>query len=157
YARARQMGLNTGAHAGEAAGADSVRETLDVLKVDRIGHGVRAIEDLALMDRLAEARVPLEVCPLSNVATSVVADIALHPVRKLWDHGVCVTINTDDPGMFHNSLADEFAVLHEVFGFSAHEIRQLILNAIDASWQSEACKDELLAVCRGDPAWLAEP
>lgn len=155
FERARQMGLRTGAHAGEAAGADSVRATLQVLNVDRIGHGIRAIEDPATMDLLAEQRVPLEVCPLSNVATGVVADIESHPVRKLWDHGVMVTINTDDPGMFHNTLTEELVCLHEVFGFSADEIRRLTLNAIDASWQPESCKTELRTAFVADPAWSA--
>ncbi|MDP6564021.1 MAG: adenosine deaminase [Alphaproteobacteria bacterium] len=155
FERARRLGLGTTAHAGEAAGADSVRGVLDVLAVDRIGHGVRAAEDPALLDLLAARGMPLEVCPLSNIATGVVAEIAQHPVGRFWRQGLMLTINTDDPGMFHNTLADEFLALHQVFGFGPEEIRNLVLNAVEASWQDAAAKSAMREAFIGDPAWSA--
>lgn len=156
YEEARQRGFRTSAHAGEAAGADSVRGAVEALRVDRIGHGIRAVEDLAVMDLLAERQVPIEVCPLSNVATGVVPEIAAHPVRTLWQHGLMLTINTDDPGMFHNTLVEDFAALHDEFGFTPDDIRALTLNAIAASWQDEAEKAALRKSFEADPAWHAD-
>ena len=155
YAEARRRGLKTGAHAGEAAGAESVRGAVEALEVDRVGHGIRAIEDPAVMTLLAERQVPLEVCPLSNVATGVVADIAAHPIGAMWRAGLNLTVNTDDPGMFHNSLVDDFMALNEHFGFAADDVRRLTLNAIAASWQHEADKQALRETFETDPAWTA--
>lgn len=135
YEAARRHGLRTTVHAGEAAGAASVTAALDALSPDRIGHATRAGEDPALIDRLAESRLPLELCPLSNVATGVVADLASHPARRYWERGLNISVNTDDPGMFHNSLAAEYAALMDCFGFSPEEIRSLVLQALDASWR----------------------
>ncbi len=153
YEDARRRGFKTGAHAGEAAGADSVRRVVEALRVDRIGHGTRAEEDPALVTLLAERGVPLEVCPLSNVATGVVADIAAHPVRRYHDAGIPVTINTDDPGMFHNTLAEEYALLHEVHGFTPAEIQGLVLNALDAAWRPEQSGPTLREAFTRDPDW----
>lgn len=155
YEEARRRGFRTSAHAGEAAGPESVRGAVEALRVDRIGHGIRAVEDPAVMDLLAERQVPIEVCPLSNVATGVVAEIGSHPVPELWRHGLMLTINTDDPGMFHNTLVDDFTALHDCFGFGADDIRTLTLNAIAASWQDEADKTAMRARFQADPAWHA--
>ena len=149
----RAHGLHTTAHAGEAAGPESVRGALDALRVERIGHGIRAIEDDALVDRLAASQVPLEVCPLSNVATGVVGDIRDHPIRRLFDRGVRLTLNTDDPGMFGNDLVTEYRTLAEVFGFTADEIRGLILNAVDAAFLPADRRAALRAAFEADPAW----
>jgi adenosine deaminase len=137
FEEARRLGFHTTAHAGEAAGAESVWDALRWLRVERIGHGTRAGEDPALLDYLAERQVPLEMCPLSNVRTGVVARIEDHPVRRYFDRGLPVTINTDDPKMFGTSLAEEYRTLEEVFGFSPAEIRVLMSNAARASWRSE--------------------
>jgi adenosine deaminase len=153
YEDARRRDFKTGAHAGEAAGAESVRRVVEALCVDRIGHGTRAEEDPALVTLLAERGVPLEVCPLSNVATGVVADIAAHPVRRYHDAGIPVTINTDDPGMFHNTLAEEYALLHRVHGFTPAEIQGLVLNALDAAWRPESKGPTLRETFTNDPAW----
>ena len=153
FERARAHGLHTTAHAGEAAGPESVRGALDALRVERIGHGIRAIEDDALVDRLAASQVPLEVCPLSNVATGVVGDIRDHPIRRLFDRGVRLTLNTDDPGMFGNDLVTEYRTLAEVFGFTADEIRGLILNAVDAAFLPADRRAALRAAFEADPAW----
>lgn len=153
YAKARDLGYRTTAHAGEAAGADSIRGAVEALGVERIGHGTRAHEDPGLVALLAERQIPLEVCPLSNVATGVVPEIAAHPVRRYWDQGLRLTINTDDPHMFNNSLADEFSALHQHFGFTPDEIRTLVLNAVEAAWLPAARREALRDSLTADPAW----
>ena len=135
YERARELGFKTSIHAGEAAGPESVCEALEFLRPDRIGHATHAEEDSELIDRLAKTQIPLELCPLSNVATGSIARIEDHPVRRYVDRGLNVSINTDDPGMFHNSLAQEYAVLVEVFEFTPTEIRSLVLRAAKAAWR----------------------
>ena len=156
YERARQLGFHTSAHAGEAAGAASVWGALRALRVERIGHGTRAEEDSALLDYLAAQRIPLEMCPLSNVRTGVVLSLEQHPVRRYFERGIVVTINTDDPKMFGNSLAGEYRLLEAKLGFSRDEIWQLILNAIQASWLPDAKKQALTTTFRADPAWQEE-
>lgn len=143
YAKAREMGFRTSAHAGEAAGPQSVWGAIRALHVDRIGHGTRAIEDSQLVDFLAEGRIPVELNPLSNVCTRVVASLSEHPAKKFMERGVLVCINTDDPKMFHNTLADEFWELHTHLGLSADDVRRLILNGINASWLTDSEKREL--------------
>jgi len=143
YARARELRLRTSAHAGEVAGARSIWGALDVLHVDRIGHGTHAEEDPALLEALAERRVPLEMCPLSNVCTGSVASFREHPIRRYFERGLLVTVNTDDPGMFGNSLAQEYLRLITDFGFSAEEIASLVRNALEASWLTPPRRLEL--------------
>ena len=134
YEAARKAGLRTGAHAGEAAGAASVSGAVEVLRVDRVGHALRAEEDDTVVDLLACTGVALELCPLSNLATGVIERIEDHPVRRYWERGLNISINTDDPGMFHNSLAGEYTVLMDVFGFNRAEIRRLAMAALEAAW-----------------------
>ncbi|MDP6876373.1 MAG: adenosine deaminase [Alphaproteobacteria bacterium] len=156
YQAARDMGLCTSAHAGEAAGPASVRGAVEALDVDRIGHGIAAREDTSVMAMLAERQTPIELCPLSNVATGSLARIEDHPVRQFWEAGLMLTVNTDDPGMFHNSMADEFVVLHEVFGFSRDEIKTFILNGIEASWQTAARKAAMARAFQDDLSWRSQ-
>ena len=118
YEKARQLGFKTSVHAGEASGAKSVKGAIDTLLVDRIGHATHAEEDPELLEVLAQRQIPLELCPMSNVATAVIPSLAEHPVRRYWDIGLLITINTDDPGMFHNRLADEYLRLSKTFGFT---------------------------------------
>jgi adenosine deaminase len=153
YAQARALGFHTTAHAGEAAGAASIWGALHTLHAERIGHGTRAAEDPALLDYLAAHTIPLEMCPLSNVRTGVAPSLADHPVRRYFERGILVTINTDDPKMFGNTLAEEFALLEQTLGFSREDIRTLILNGIHAAWLPEAQKVRLSAAFRADPAW----
>jgi len=153
YEDARRRSFRTGAHAGEAAGADSVRRVVEALQVDRIGHGTRSEEDPSLVALLVERGIPLEVCPLSNLATGVVADIAAHPVRRYHDAGIPVTINTDDPGMFHNTLVEEYVLLHDVHNFTPAEIQGLVLNALDAAWRPERDGPSLRKTFTNDPGW----
>lgn len=156
YEHARALGLRTSAHAGEGAGAESVWGAVRALRVDRIGHGTRAVEDPALVAHLAESRVALEMCPLSNVCTAVVPDLAAHPIRAFMDQGLLITVNTDDPTLFQTSLAHEYRELVRVHGFSRDEIRTLIDNAVEASWLSPEDKQDLRSSLHGDPAW-ADP
>jgi adenosine deaminase len=153
YEEARQLGFHTSAHAGEAAGAASIWGAIRSLQVDRIGHGTRAEEDESLLDYLAEHRIPLEMCPVSNVRTGVVNSLEEHPIRRYFERGIIVTVNSDDPKMFGNSLAEEFRLLEGTLGFSRDEIWTLILQGIQAAWLSEDRKQKLDEAFRRDPAW----
>jgi aminodeoxyfutalosine deaminase len=130
YRYAKDAGLRLTAHAGETAGPDSVRDALDI-GAERIGHGIRAAEDPALLRRLREERIPLEVCITSNVKTGAVASLEDHPVRRLVDAGVIVTLSTDDPGMFGSDLATEFRLAEQIFGLSPSQLAQIRQNAWD--------------------------
>jgi adenosine deaminase/aminodeoxyfutalosine deaminase len=121
YRYARDAGLRLTAHAGETAGPESIRAAL-AIGAERIGHGIRAVEDADLMRRLREEQIPLEVCITSNVKTGAVGSLDAHPVRRLFDAGVAITLNTDDPGIFECSLGSEFELAREVFGFSEGEL-----------------------------------
>ena len=121
FAFARDGGLRLVCHAGETAGPESVRAALDI-GAERIGHGIAAAQDPALMARLRESNVPLEVCISSNVCTGAVASLEAHPVRQLYDAGVPITIHTDDPAFFHTSLAREYEIAERVFGLPAEEL-----------------------------------
>lgn len=155
FQRARGEGLHVTAHAGEAAGPASVWGALDDLGVERIGHGARAIEDPALVAELRRRQVPLELCPISNLRTGVVAALAAHPIRPLVDQGLLVTVNSDDPQLFGTSLAEELRALHQHLGFTRAELQALILNGVQASWLSDADKDALRRALQEDPAWSA--
>lgn len=143
YEDARARGLRTTAHAGEAAGADSIWGALRTLKVDRIGHGTRAVEDPALVSFLKENRVPIEMCPISNVRTGVVDRIEDHPIRSFFDEGLLVSVNTDDPKMFDTSLEAEYLALVNELGFTLADVERLIANAIDSTWADEETKTRL--------------
>jgi adenosine deaminase/aminodeoxyfutalosine deaminase len=121
FAYARDAGLRLTAHAGETDGPESIRAALEI-GAERIGHGIRAVDDPDLMRRLREEQIPLEVCITSNVKTGAVASLDAHPVRRLFDAGVPITLNTDDPGVFETDLAREFGLAGEVFGFSESEL-----------------------------------
>jgi len=153
FTMARQKGFHTSAHAGEAAGPESVWGAIHHLQVDRIGHGTRAVEDDELMDYLVEHGIPIEMCPLSNVRTGVVKSYAEHPVRQFFERGVILNINTDDPMMFGNSLAEEYGLLAEKKGFVRAEIKQLVLNGIHMSWMPEKRKREMIMTFVSDPVW----
>ena len=154
FERARELGFRTSAHAGEAAGPSSVRDALEALHVDRIGHGTRAAEDPALVEVLAARQVPVEMCPISNVRTGVVPDLAAHPIRAFFERGLLVTVNTDDPAMFATSLDHEYRELARVHGFTGADICRLVENAAHASWLSDGAKAELLARLQADPDWV---
>jgi adenosine deaminase len=153
YEKARELGFHTSAHAGEGAGAESVWGAIRSLKVERIGHGTRIFEEPGLVDYIAENGIPMEVCPVSNVKTRVVNSLKEHPVRRYFDRGITVTINTDDPKMFGNSLAEEYRGLQSELGFSQQDICKMILNGIGASWLPENEKLKLKSAFIADPAW----
>jgi adenosine deaminase len=153
YDVARTIGFHTTAHAGEAAGPDSIWEAVRELGAERIGHGTRACEDSDLVIYLAQNRIPLEMCPVSNVRTGVVADLRSHPIRQYFDAGVLVTVNSDDPKMFQTSLADEYRQLEETCGWTRSELRQLALNAVEASWLPADRKTSLAAEFEAWPGW----
>lgn len=150
YARAfdiaRDAGLGLTIHAGEVCGAFSVADALDLVRPSRIGHGVRAIEDPALVRRLAELGTVLEVCPGSNIALKVYPDFDAHPLRALKEAGVRVTISSDDPPFFHTSLGREYQLARDAFGFSDEEINGLTRTAIEAAFVDEATRNRLLAM-----------
>ncbi len=154
YELARRYGLHGNVHAGEAAEAASIWSALRDLGAERIGHATRASEDEALLDFLAEKQIPLEMCPISNLRTGVVATIESHPIRKFFERGLLITVNTDDPKMFNNSLAEEYHLLETRLGFSRDEIRQLILQGIRAAWLPEERKRALIDSFCMDPNWL---
>ncbi len=149
YARAfdiaREAGLGLTIHAGEVCGAFSVADSLDLVRPQRIGHGVRAIEDMDLVKRLADLGTVLEVCPGSNIALKVFPDFQSHPLRKLRDAGVKVTINSDDPPFFHTSLKREYELASSAFGFSDAEINAMTRTAVEAAFVDEATRAALLA------------
>ncbi len=129
YQFAKDAGLRLTAHAGETDGPDSIVGALEI-GAERIGHGIRAADDPELMRRLRDEQIPLEVCITSNVRTGAVPTLAQHPVRTLFEAGVLITLNTDDPGLFDTELANEYRVAREVFGFTEDELRQVKANAM---------------------------
>ncbi len=152
YRRAGEAGLGRSVHAGEAAGPEYVWSALRDLGVDRIGHGVRAVEDPALVDHLVTRGVPLEVCPTSNIRTGVVASWAEHPVIELVERGARVTINSDDPMYFECTLAGD---LRRVASLTELDVERHTLYAVEASFASEAVKRDLTATVAG--WWRADP
>lgn len=144
FEKARNLGFKTTAHAGEAAGPQSIWGAIKKLKVNRIGHGTRAIEDPELLNYLADNQIPVELCPLSNLRTKVIDSIEEHPVRTFIDMGIPVSINTDDPKMFGNSLAEEYQALKDNFNFSNDDIYKIIRNSIHTTWLKENEKSTLI-------------
>ena len=128
WARLRAAGKVTKCHAGEFDGAARVREAIEELGVTRIQHGVRAIEDAAVVRLAADRGVTFDVCPLSNVGLKVVPSIAAHPIRRLMQAGVRCTISTDDPLCFANTLTEEYTVLATELGFTFAELGQVAKN-----------------------------
>ena len=146
---AKAEGLHRVAHAGEHAGPESVRSALDVCEAERIGHGVRSIEDATLVEELVASRLPIEVCPSSNVCLGVAPSIAEHPFDRLRRAGVAVSVNSDDPPMFSTTLTDEYLRLREAFGYEATDLAQLALAGLEHSFAPEAEKARLRDVFRG--------
>jgi adenosine deaminase len=130
YAAARKQGLKLKAHVGEFAGPELIAETLDLLQLDEIQHGIRAAGSEALMDRLKRDGIRLNICPSSNVALGVVKDISQHPIRTLFDNGVLVTINTDDLTIFGQSVSQEYLLLHDSHLFTADELNTIRLEGL---------------------------
>jgi adenosine deaminase len=148
---ARDAGLHLVHHAGEAGGAASIREALTLGHAERLGHGIRVLEDPELVAQVRDARVPLEVCPSSNVALGLVASWAEHPLPALVDAGLVVTLNTDVPAVIDATLVGEYGRVREVFGASDAELAALARNGVEASFAPVATKERLRA---GIAGWL---
>jgi adenosine deaminase len=154
FRKAARAGLKSVPHAGEWAGPDNVRATIEHLRPDRIGHGVRAIEDAALVVELADRQIPLEVCPVSNVATGVYERIDDVPLLTLRDAGVPVTLNSDDPAMFGGWLADVYAAARDAWALSDDDLAGFARTAVDVSFADD---DRKAALRTEIDAWLATP
>jgi adenosine deaminase len=145
FARARALGFRVMAHAGEEGPPAYVWEALDILKVDRVDHGNRALEDPALVRRLAQARIALTVCPLSNVRLAVVRDIGAHPLRRMIEQNLVVTVNSDDPAYFGGYIADNYLAVQKALGLSAAEITAIARASIEHSFLERGDKARLSA------------
>jgi adenosine deaminase len=154
FRKAGRAGLRSVPHAGEWSGPESVRATIEHLRPDRIGHGVRSAEDPALVQLLAERRIPLEICPVSNVATGVYDRIEDVPLIELRDAGVTVTLNSDDPTMFGARLTEVYAAARNAWALTDSDLAAIARVAVDASFADE---DRKRAIGRDIDAWLAAP
>lgn len=155
FAKARSLGLRAVAHAGEEGPPDYVREALDLLQVDRIDHGNRALEDPALVQRLAAAQIPLTVCPLSNLKLCVVDDLARHPLRRMLQLGLKATVNSDDPAYFGGYLLTNYLAVAAALDLSRDEVAALARNSFTGSFLSAA--EQAAAVVRLDRALAQAP
>jgi adenosine deaminase len=145
FARARSLGLRTVAHAGEEGPPAYVWEALDMLKVERIDHGNRALEDGALIARLAREQMPLTVCPLSNLRLCVVSDMARHPLRRMLQEGLMATLNSDDPAYFGGYMTENFLVTQQALSLTREEIVTLAANGFRAAFCDEGTRERHLA------------
>jgi adenosine deaminase len=148
---AADYGLGLRAHAGEAAGIDVIWDTINVLDVRRIAHGVRAPEDPALIERLMEGDITLELCPTSNVRTAAVRDLRSHPFPQLYSVGIPVTVNSDDPLPFFTDIGREYRLLVDEFGLSCDDLRKITVYAIQAAFLPETERAALIAMI--EPAY----
>ncbi|MDF2417620.1 adenosine deaminase [Acinetobacter beijerinckii] len=142
FAKAREAGFLIVAHAGEEGPPEYIWEALDLLKVNRIDHGVRSEEDQQLMTRLIAEKMPLTVCPLSNLKLCVVNDMAEHNIRRLLQKGVHVTVNSDDPSYFGGYMNDNFISIQNALDLTNDELKQLAINSFEASFISEEEKQK---------------
>jgi aminodeoxyfutalosine deaminase len=149
FDRARAAGLHSVPHAGETTGPQTVWDALRDLGAERIGHGTSAVQDPTLVDHLVEHRIPLEVCPTSNLATRAVDRLENHPIRGLYDAGAVVTVNSDDPPMFGTTLNREYEIAADLLGLDEPGIADLARNAVRASFMSEDEKAQLLGAIDG--------
>lgn len=145
FDRARALGLHVVAHAGEEGPPSYVTDALDLLHVERVDHGVRSLEDDALVARLVADRVPLTVCPLSNLRLAVVSDLAEHPLPRMLEAGLLVTVNSDDPAYFGGYVGDNYEALRDVLGLDDDMLALLATNSVEASFADAGRKAELTA------------
>jgi adenosine deaminase len=144
FRRAGENGLRRTVHAGESSGPEGVWDAVDLLGADRIDHGVRAIEDSALVCMLADRQIPLGICPTSNLVLGVYPSIQEHPIEKLRVAGVRVSVNTDDPALLGASLVGEYALCRHTFGWTDEITKSVAQTSIDASFASADVKTKLL-------------
>ena len=145
FAKARKLGLRVVAHAGEEGPPEYIWQALDLLKVERIDHGVRSLEDPALVERLRDSGMPLTVCPLSNVKLRVFERMEDHNLLRLMEAGLKVTVNSDDPAYFGGYMTDNFRAVQHAFGLGCEQLVQLSRNAVDAAFLSDERRAELNA------------
>lgn len=145
FDRARAEGFKTVAHAGEEGPPAYIAEALDVLKVSRIDHGVRCVEDASLLERLREERIPLTLCPLSNVKLKVVSSLEAHPVKRMLRAGLVATVNSDDPAYFGGYIADNFREVKSALELDENDMIALARNSFVASFLDAERRDRLLA------------
>jgi adenosine deaminase len=156
YKEAKDRGFRLTAHAGEAAGAPSIWAALEKLGCERIGHGLRAHEDPALLSLLKEKQIPLEMCVISNIRTGVCESVDVHPVKDYFQQGLLVTINSDDPTMFDTCITREYMVLVEHLGFSVDDLRHISMNGITASFMSDKDKEVMMSHFEREWQYLSE-
>ena len=144
FDRARQEGFKTVAHAGEEGPAEYIWQALTLLKVDRIDHGVRCVEDAALVEYLVKKQVPLTVCPLSNIKLGVFDHLSQHNLMQMLKLGLCITVNSDDPAYFGGYLEENFRALHKALGLDSKDIYKLARNAFRASFLDPTPKKKYL-------------
>lgn len=140
WARARDAGLETKAHAGEFSPAKNVREAIETLGVRRVQHGTRAIEDLSVVDLAVQTGTTFDMCPISNVKLNVVSEFEAHPIRQLFDCGVRCTVSTDDPVSFGNTIEDEYAALSASLEFTHRELAQIAKNGFEVALVDSATR-----------------
>lgn len=144
FAKAREAGWQATVHAGEADGAQSIRDAVNLLQASRIGHGVRAIDDPDLMDMLLEKDVAIESCPTSNLHTSTISRWSEHPLKAFVEKGLKVTLNTDDPGVSDITIGNEYRIARNKLGLTAQQLRQVQLNGVHAAFLPDQQKRALL-------------
>jgi adenosine deaminase len=140
FERARRLGFHTTMHLGEEGPVSDIRTGVDVLGVERIDHGVSLVDDPALLADVAARRIPVTVCPTSNVAIGIVASIGDHPVRRMLDAGVLVAVSSDNAEMFGVDATDELLALRDAFGLDADDLAQLCLDGVDAAWVDDTTR-----------------
>ena len=145
FDRARAEGFRTVAHAGEEGPPSYVHEALDLLGVSRIDHGVRSTEDRVLVERLVDRQIPLTVCPLSNVKLRVFDTIEDHNLPRMLDHGLKVTINSDDPAYFGGYVLENYLACQRAFDLDADDLELLARNSLEASFLADDERNALLA------------
>src|SRR5262249_55845285 len=150
----RAAGLHSAPHAGETAGPESIWGALRALGAERLGHGVRCVEDPTLLEHVTERRIGLELCPTSNIVLGVYPSLAAHPLHELWAAGARVTVNTDTPAIFDISLSSELGLLESAFAFSPAEVDAVIVNAFEVSFLPEEEKAAMVASVREELAAL---
>jgi len=143
YAYAADNGLHLTAHAGETAGPESIWGAIN-LRAERIGHGLTAAQDPDLLEELAQRQVPIEICITSNLRTGCCKTVSEHPVKQYFDHGLMITLNTDDPAMFGTTLSHEYQLAQQAFGFTDEHLRELARNSFEASFLPAEKKLEFL-------------
>ena len=144
FEKARRHGLSAVAHAGEEGPPAYIWQALEELKVSRVDHGVRCLEDPGLVEKLVAEQTPLTVCPLSNVRLRVVNSMAEHPLKRMLDAGLCVTVNSDDPAYFGGYVVENYLAAHRELGIGADGIRRLIGNSFRASFLTAEAKEDLV-------------